>query len=87
MCYVAKWTRWKYLSRLHSMYYVGTISNISLAWLVYQEKKIHPGDWALLFDSRFKKFKGNLTTHWLGPYEIEKVFENGSINVKTIDVS
>jgi len=28
------------------------------------------GDQALLFDSRYKKFKGKLTTRWMGPYEI-----------------
>ena len=50
-------------------------------------KKQHfePGDWSLLVDYRFKNFKGKLTTRWLGPYEIEKVFENGSIKIRTID--
>ena len=40
---------------------------------------------ALLYDSKFKNFKRKFNTHWLGPYEIEKVFYNGSIRVKTID--
>jgi hypothetical protein len=43
------------------------------------------GDWALLFDSRFKNFKDKFTTHWLGPYEVETVFYNGSVKIKTID--
>ena len=49
-----------------------------------KKKQFQPSDWALLFDSRFKTFNAKLTTHWLGPYEIEKVFENGSIMIKTI---
>ena len=43
------------------------------------------GDWALLFDSKFKIFKAKFTTHWLGPYEITKVYDNGSIKLQTID--
>eukprot|EP00253_Pinus_taeda_P015897 PITA_15897 len=48
-------------------------------------KTFHKGDWALLFDSKFKDFKAKFTTHWLGPYEIEEVFDNGAVNIKTID--
>jgi hypothetical protein len=52
-------------------------------------KKNHfqPGDWALLFDSKYKTFKGKLTTRWLGPYEVETVFDNSSVRIKTIDDS
>jgi hypothetical protein len=49
------------------------------------KKHFQPGDWALSFDSRFKTFKGKLTTRWLGPYEINTVYDNGAIKVKTID--
>eukprot|EP00253_Pinus_taeda_P008407 PITA_08407 len=35
------------------------------------DKQFHPGDWALLYDSRFKDFKGKLRTRWLGPYVME----------------
>jgi hypothetical protein len=35
-----------------------------------KKKHFQPGDWDLLFDSRFKTFKGKLTTRWLGPYEV-----------------
>ena len=48
-------------------------------------KQFKEGDLALLYDSKFKNFKGKFNTHWLGPYEIEKVFDNGSIWVKKID--
>ena len=32
-----------------------------------KKKTFHKGDWALLFDSKFKDFKAKFTTHWLGP--------------------
>jgi hypothetical protein len=50
-----------------------------------QKKHFQPGDWALLFDSQFKTFKGKLTTYWLGPYEIDIVYDNGAVKIKTID--
>jgi hypothetical protein len=52
-----------------------------------KKKHFQPGDWALLFDSKYKTFKGKLTTRWLGPYEVETVFDNGSVKIKTIDDS
>jgi hypothetical protein len=39
----------------------------------------------LLFDSKFKDFKDKFTTHWLGPYEIVEVYDNGSVKLQTID--
>ena len=52
-----------------------------------KDKKFQEGDWALLFDSKFKDFQGKFQTHWLGPYEIEKVFNNGAVRIRTIDES
>ena len=46
---------------------------------------LHRRDWALQFDSKFKDFQGKFQTHWLGPYEIDKVFSNGVVRIKTID--
>eukprot|EP00253_Pinus_taeda_P019914 PITA_19914 len=37
-----------------------------------KERKFQEGDWALLYDSRYKDFKGKLRTRWLGPYIVEK---------------
>ena len=48
-------------------------------------KYFKEGDWALLSDSRFKNFKGKLQTHWLGPYEIETIYDNGIVWIKTIN--
>ena len=40
----------------------------------------------LLYDSRFKRdFKGKLRTRWLGPYLVDRVFDNGTIRLVTID--
>ena len=50
-----------------------------------KKKKFQVGDWVLLFDSKFKDFKGKFTTHWLRPYEIQEVFDNGYVRIKTID--
>jgi hypothetical protein len=52
-----------------------------------KKKHFQSGDWALLFDSKYKNFKGKLTTRWLGPYEVETIFYNGSVRIKTIDDS
>ena len=49
------------------------------------DKQFQPGDWALLYDSRYKDFKGKLRTRWLGPYSVEKCHDNGSVLIRTID--
>ena len=43
------------------------------------------GDWALLYESCFKYFKGNICTWWMGPYEVNAVFDNGTVRLVTID--
>ena len=44
------------------------------------------GDWELLYDSRFKRdFKGKLCSRWLGPYLIDRVFDNRTVHLVTID--
>ena len=50
-----------------------------------REKRYKEGDWALLYDSKFKDFKAKLRTIWLGPYYIDTCYENGSVKIKTID--
>ena len=50
-------------------------------------KVFHEGDWALLYDSQFQDFPGKLQTRWLGPYEIQKLHDNGTITLITIDGS
>ena len=50
-----------------------------------KEKQFQKGDWALLYDSRYKYFKGKLRTRWLEPYIVEKCNDNGSVLIWTID--
>ena len=38
-----------------------------------------------MYDLRFKDFKGKLCTRWLGPYEVDTVFDNGNVQLVTID--
>jgi hypothetical protein len=49
------------------------------------KKKFHEGDWELLFDSWYKDFKGNFYVRSMGPYEINIVYDNGSMKICTID--
>ena len=51
-----------------------------------KNKIFREGDWALLYDSRFKRdFKGKLRTRWLGPYLVDRVFDNDTVRLVTID--
>ena len=52
-----------------------------------KNKQFQKGNWALLYDSRFKEFQGKLRTRWLGPYEVDTVFPNGTVRLLTIDDS
>jgi hypothetical protein len=51
----------------------------------YQIEKFKTSDWDLLFDSRYKDFKGKLQTRWLGPYEVVTLYDNGRVKLHTID--
>ena len=50
-----------------------------------KKKKFWKGDWAPLYDLRFKDLKGKVYTKWLGPHEVDTVFGNGIVNLVTID--
>jgi len=50
-----------------------------------KEKQFQEGDWALLYDSRYKDFKGKPRTRWLEPYVVERCHDNGSVQIRTID--
>ena len=61
-------------------------------WNTWHDKFINKnqfntGDLAQLFNSWFKNFKGKLTTHWMGPYEVVTTFYNGLAKIKTINGS
>jgi hypothetical protein len=46
--------------------------------------EIEEGDWVLMYDSRFKKFKEKLHTRWLGPFKVKKIYKTGSLDLLTI---
>eukprot|EP00253_Pinus_taeda_P017439 PITA_17439 len=52
-----------------------------------KQKQFQKGNWALLYDSLFENFQGKLRTRWLGPYEVDAVFPNGTVRLLTIDGS
>jgi hypothetical protein len=52
-----------------------------------KNKQFQKGNWALLYDSRFKEFQGKLRTRWFGPYKVDTVFPNGAVRLLTIDDS
>ena len=52
-----------------------------------KRKEFQKGNWALLYDSRFKDFKGKIYTRWLGPYEVDTIFDNCIVKLITIDDS
>lgn len=73
--------------RQQAMEHTSLVQQQSIKWhdRFIKNKTLIKGDWALLFDSKFKDFKVKFTTHWLGPYEIEDIFDNRAVKIKTID--
>jgi len=51
-----------------------------------KKKYFHLGDWALFNDNMFKNFKGKLSTRWLRPYAVDKVYDNGLVKKKIVYV-
>jgi len=41
----------------------------------------------LLYDLIFKYFKGKLYTRWIGPYQVDACYDNGTVILTTIDWS
>lgn len=75
--------------KLSSLQHAALIQQQREKWhdALIKKKIFHRGDWALLYDSRFQDFSEKLQTRWLGPYEIQKVHDNGTITLATIDGS
>jgi hypothetical protein len=46
--------------------------------------KVKEGDWVLVYDSIYKKFKGKLHTRWLAPFKVKTIHENGSLELLNI---
>jgi len=75
--------------RLNAIHQTTMIQQQRTRWCdnTIKHKKFQKGNWALLYDSRFENFQGKLRTRWLGPYEIDTIFPNGTGRLLTIDDS
>eukprot|EP00253_Pinus_taeda_P026561 PITA_26561 len=75
--------------RLSALQNIALIQQQRAKWhdALIKNKVFHEGYWALLYDSRFQDFPGKLQTRWLGPYKIQKVHDNGTLTLVTIDSS
>ena len=49
-----------------------------------KEHNIHVGDMVLLHDSRYLKILGKLRTRWGGSYVVHHIWENGSLQLRTL---
>ena len=49
-----------------------------------QDHGIREGGLVLLYDSRHKDFPGKLHTRWMGPFRVSQVFQNGSVQLETL---
>lgn len=50
-----------------------------------RHEPIFAGDLVLIYDSRHQKFPGKLHVRWIGPYLVNRVYENGSLECSTLD--
>jgi hypothetical protein len=39
------------------------------------------GELVLLFNSRLKLFSGKLRSRWTGPYQVQKIFDHGAVEI------
>ena len=44
-------------------------------------KAFNEGDLVLLYDSKFAKFPGKFSMHWLGPYQVMYVTNGGAVQL------
>jgi len=72
---------------LEAIHHIEVIQKQRIKWhdKYIKTKEFTAGDWALLYDSRYKVIKGKIQSRWLGPYEIQQVFPNGAVQLQTID--
>jgi hypothetical protein len=48
------------------------------------ENRITKDKIVLLYDSRYRNFPSKLHTRWMGPFVVDKVFDNGSLQLKDL---
>ena len=47
--------------------------------------RLHPGDLVLWYLGKIDGKRKNLTIGWAGPYQIEQIYENGSVQLKDLE--
>ena len=50
-----------------------------------RSKAIKEGDLVLMYDNKFARFPGKFCKHWLGPYQVKHVTEEGAANLAWLD--
>ena len=50
-----------------------------------KKEVVKEGELALVYDSRHQKFPRKLHVRWLGPYQVTKVYDNGSLSMTTLE--
>eukprot|EP00253_Pinus_taeda_P014563 PITA_14563 len=75
--------------RLYAIHQTTMIQQQRTRWhdKTIKHKQFRKGNCALLCNSRFENFQGKLRTRWLGPYEVDTIFPNGTVRLLTIDDS
>ena len=48
------------------------------------DKGIEEGGLVLLYDSRYSNFPGKLHTRWMGPFRVDKIYGNGSLQLSDL---
>ena len=60
------------------------IYNIIIKRIVKSHIKLHTfkvNDLVLLYDNKFDKFPGKFRMHWLGPYVIKEIIDDGVVQL------
>lgn len=75
--------------RMEAIHHTEVVQQQRMKWhdQYIKTKEFNVGDWELLYDSRYKEFKGKLQSRWLGPYEISQFYPNGAVKLHTIHVA
>ena len=50
-----------------------------------KKKQFSIGGLVLMYDSKFFKHPGNLKTHWLGPYLVKEIIDEGVVKLEKLD--
>ena len=56
-------------------------------YLHIRNKSFKVGDLVLLYNNKFAKFPGKFSMHWLGPYEVEHVTNDGAVQIAKVNGS